>query len=279
MENPEKRIVFLHIPRTAGTTLQQIIERQYRPDQIFSLGLVVQEAIEEFKQLEEVRRVKIRMLMGHMGYGLHRYLPGPATYFTILRQPVELVTSFYYFIRRSPQHYLHEFLKSGNRSLKEYLESKVTYVTDNVQTRLLSGVWDTVPIGNCTPEVLERAKHNLREHFAVVGLTERFDETLLLLKRAFGWRNLFYTKRNVTRRRPKTGELPVSLREAITDANRLDLALYRYAEELFEEQAARQGASFAAEVRKFQIANTLLSPCTRYLRGLRRQFARLFGGT
>lgn len=42
--------------------------------------------------------------------------------------------------------------------------------------------------GQCSPEMLESAKKNLQD-FAAVGLTERYNETLILLKRAFNWHN------------------------------------------------------------------------------------------
>ncbi len=41
----------------------------------------------------------------------------------------------------------------------------------------------------------------IRAHFAVVGLSEKVDESLLLLKRSFGWKNIFYIKANVNKNR------------------------------------------------------------------------------
>ena len=38
------------------------------------------------------------------------------------------------------------------------------------------------------PAVLTAAKENLARQFIVVGLTERFDETLALLKVVLGWK-------------------------------------------------------------------------------------------
>jgi hypothetical protein len=61
----EQAVVFLHIPKTAGTTLHRIIERQYKPGQLYSVGLVEGESLEELAKLDEVRRAEIRMLRGH----------------------------------------------------------------------------------------------------------------------------------------------------------------------------------------------------------------------
>ena len=49
--------------------------------------------------------------------------------------------------------------------------------------------------------MLERAKRNLDEHFSWLGMTERFDESLILLRRTFGWRDVRYVSRNVSRSR------------------------------------------------------------------------------
>ena len=77
---------------------------------------------------------------------------------------------------------------------------------------------------------------NLREHFAVVGVKERFDETLVVLARAFGWSDVSYERQNVTENRLAAEDLPESAVEAILDANRFDAALHKLARSLLEEK-------------------------------------------
>jgi hypothetical protein len=67
---------------------------------------------------------------------------------------------------------------------------------------------------------------------AVVGLTERFDETMLLLKKVYGWRMPFYERRNVGRHRLRKQDLSADVIRQIAADNRLDVALYAYAQEL-----------------------------------------------
>ena len=55
---------------------------------------------------------------------------------------------------------------------------------------MLSGL--TEPFGEVTDEMLEQAKHNLREELVFFGLTERFDESLVLAKRRLGFRSILY---------------------------------------------------------------------------------------
>ena len=251
-------IIFLHIHKTAGTTLHRVIERQYRPEQIWTLD--EQNGFDDLVSLTEAQRARIRMLRGHMEFGLHEFMPATTTYFTLLRQPIERVISFYYFIRRNPNHYHFEPIVNQDLSLGDFLATRQNKMMDNGQTRVLAGARNNdYPIGACTPDLLALAKQHLRDHFSVVGLMERFDETLLLLKQAYGWRNVRYVRQNVTTSRPLQADLPPSTLDLVAEYNQLDLELYDYAAALFEEQIRKQGAQFAGQVRSFQAANRALA--------------------
>jgi hypothetical protein len=261
----QQTVIFLHIPRTAGTTLNRIIDRHYRKDFIYTLW--IDGSLDVFKELNSTRRSEIRVLRGHAGFGLHKFVPGTAAYFTILRNPIERAISYYYFIRRTPHHYCYDLATSDDMDLKGFLESKADPMADNAQTRLIAGLetGQEIGFGECTEELLEAAKRNLRENISVVGLTEEFDTTLLLLRKAFGWQRLFYARQNVSVNRPPKRALSQATLHAITDTNTLDLKLYQYAQELFKEQVRQQEASFANEVAAFQAANQRLSPLTRVI--------------
>jgi len=251
--------IFLHVPRTAGTTLHRIIDRQYSEHTDCWIGRDVRDG-PEFIRFDAARRGQIRMLRGHFAYGLHKWIPGPAAYFTILRHPIERVISFYCFVRRNPAHYAHEALLAAGTTLYQYVKSQSTPVTSNFATRMISGSWADAPREPCTQVTLLRAKRNLAERFVLIGLTERFDETLLLLKRRFGWRNVFYRQLNATRGRPSLGAVPAATRALLCAHNQLDLELYGYAEDLFNAQIEAQGPGFRLAVRRFRFANRLAQP-------------------
>ena len=251
-------VIFLHIHKTAGTTLHRVIERQYQPEQIWTLD--DQHTLDDLLRLSVAQRAQIQMLRGHMIFGLHEYMPGPSSYFTLLREPVERVISFFYFIRRNPHHYHFAPITSGNLTLKEFLELRQNNMMDNGQTRMLAGAQQyECPVGECTPDLLEAAKRNLSESFSVVGLMERFDETLLLLRQAYGWRNVRYVRQNVTGSRPLKADLPPATLDLVAECNQLDLELYEYASTLFDEQVQEQGPGFARQVRLFQTVNRSLA--------------------
>ena len=226
---------------------------------MYTLLLEVPESIKQFLALSEAERGQFKMIRGHMGYGLHQFVPHPCQYFTILRDPVERVISTYFYIKQLPSHFLYNTFKAGNLTLKDYVEGNYSTMVDNGQTRMLAGGDGNILEGVCTPEMFEQAKENLRRSFVVVGLTERFDESLLLLRHQFGWRKLFYRRKNVSLNRLGKEALEPETLEAILAMNQYDWALYEYAQSLFEEQIEKSGISFKLQIFVFMKANLLLN--------------------
>jgi len=251
---PKQPLIFLHIPKAGGTTLHGIIERQYDPSCIFSIdGTRIHESIREFTELPEEERGRLLVLKGHMSFGLHRLLPRSFSYITMVRNPVERVISNYYFLLRAPKHPLHETIKGNNISLADAVASEMFARFNNSQTKMLSGI--DVESEKEPAKLLETAKENLQKFFSVVGLTERFDETILLIKRAFAWKLPFYVKENVSKNRPGQESLSNETLEIIKKANDLDIELYEYAKGLFERKFRQQDMAFRAELFLFQCLN------------------------
>lgn len=261
-------VIFLHIPKTAGTTLYHLLERQYPPGH-FHIIADVTHHLSDFQALPPEQKAPIRVVGGHFSFGIHQHLPQSATYFTILRQPRDLVISYFYYIRSEVSHPHFHLAKS--MSLPEFLESRIDQTMSNIQTRMLAGMSGYGDYHECTPADLETAKENLRQHFTVVGLTERFDETLLLLQKAYGWQNLYYARMNVTRKKPSLSNLSADVSDAISQANQLDELLYQYATTLFQNQIEQQGPHFAQQVHTFQRHNRWLYPLRYSLWHSRRQ--------
>ena len=255
-EMRQETVIFLHLPKTAGSTLNWIIQRQYEPAAIYAFRWYFHWSLlptDEFKQLPTAQKEKIRFITGHMSFGLHEAMSGSYTYITVLRNPVDRVISSYYHILRDRKHPIHNEVIS--MSLPQYLCSGLSLDANNGQTRRLSGVGTTVPYGQCSSQMLEQAKQNIQEHFSIVGLTERFDETLILLKRHFGWKNPFYLTQNKGRNQPAREDISPDGPDLIKQYNQLDIELYQYAQEMFDAQIRQQDVSFEQEVKRFKWLN------------------------
>jgi hypothetical protein len=275
----DRTAIFLHIGKTAGWTLRQILYRnvprrqvmRVRPPMNRPRGFLNDDPLRVYAALPEAERARPRLLVSHMIFGIHESVPRESTYFTMLREPVARALSQYRHVLRRPEHRLHAEAAAGELTLERYVTGGVALEMDNGQTRALAGDVET-PFGQCTPEMLARAKHNLDQHFAVAGVTERFDEMLVALGHEFGWRNLFYVRANAA---PEGQRVPVSEadREMIRTQNALDCELYRHVVERFDEMIARD-PRFAADLRRFERGNRLYGPWGRISYGAKQAAVR-----
>lgn len=232
-----KALIFLHIPKTAGTTLNRIIEWQYSPFEIFTMDPYrIRATPERLKRLSEGRRRRLRMVRGHMFYGVHEYLPQGATYFTMLRDPVARALSTYYFILRRPLNPLHRKVKKERLTIEDCL--RLFPQRHNLQCRLIAGVKDAGPTGD--ERILDMAKENLLKSFSVVGICERFEESLMLMATTFDWEIPFYKNCKVSKTRPQMAPGTVDM---IRDYNRLDVELYEFSKGIFEESLQKKAGA------------------------------------
>jgi hypothetical protein len=141
------------------------------------------------------------------------------------------------------------------------VESGINPQLENGQVRALSGIGtglgEEVAYGECTVDMLETAKHHLEEHFAVVGLTERFNESLLMMRRLLRWSNPYYSRVKVTTHRPAVEAVPRDVLDVIRKRNRLDVELYECAVRRFDEVRRRQSLLFSIELALFSTMNKL----------------------
>jgi hypothetical protein len=241
----DRALIFVHIPKSGGMTLAAILQRHFEPPAIHGHPWSDHREID----LGDRDASRIRLLHGHVPYGSHELLSVPGDYITMLRDPVDRFVSLFYFIRSREQHELHP--EATSMSLGEFAEA-FEHHSRNHQTRLLSGALD-----DFSPATLEIAKRNLDERFSWVGLTDRFDESLLLLRRRFGWHDVWYRPVNVTPGRRPTASIEPAVADRLRELNALDVALVEHARARFDEALAREPDSFHRELAQFRSANRI----------------------
>lgn len=260
--------IFLHIPKTGGMSAQTALKWVYGPGSVHHVPSG-DHKLSQWKANEASKRVQAQDLVtGHAPYGIHRHLVGQCRYFTILRDPIKRVVSHYFYHRaRYPKSLL------SSLSLQEFLLSEHSIADPNRQVRFLSAADP-----RADPEAaLATAKNRLQHDFAAFGLTERFDESLLLFRRQLGWTRMpFYVSRNVNTNRPSIEELPKDAVEAVRAQNRLDLALYRFACERFETVWEEVAEEVEQELRCFRRWNKLVQVVAPPLLWLYRNGRQLF---
>lgn len=243
-------LIFLQPMQTGDKALSRLLREHYHPHQILHYNPHKQgEKLDYIYSLSEEEREHLRFLHGHLYFGFHQHLNQPCHYVTILRNLLSRVISLYYFIHQNSNQNLPK--TSRYATLRQYLECKCLEL-DNDQTRRIAGdISHQYAFGECTPELLEVAKQNLR-NFLVVGVTERFDESILVLTHALGLEKVLYSHSSDNSYKPKIEDVDSWDIEKIQHSNELDNSLYQYANELLDEKIQHMGDRFHVAYTFFQ---------------------------
>jgi hypothetical protein len=258
-----EKVCFIHIPKAGGTTLNHILMRNYPLGRIKTFSPSISPHFDQ-SDPKALRRKLLGYycIIGHLGFGFTQYLDKNVHLFTMLRKPVDRVVSLYYFIFQDVNHYLHQQFTQDQPTLEEFVRERFTQETSNGQTRQLASLHmkdlnfaDKVELGEAD---LAQAINNLNR-CSLVGLVDKFDLFLLLGRKLFGWRDIFYLKRNVTRKRAGVKDLSAETLRLIEKENELDLQLYSHAQALFAAQLESFAGQIYEELEQFRKMNASLS--------------------
>lgn len=253
-------LFFLHIPKTAGTTMREILQRAY--GNRLQIG-GIEHGDDRFPTDEVLTNIKNTLkdkdvYTRHLCYGLHEYLDRPYQYLTFLRDPIKRsISHFNYFLRGIKDPHLQSLAQQGI----------IAFHTDgskqwhNMQTRFLAGR-KAMMKDEIDETDLELAKQNLRDEIALLGIIERFDESLLYFQHHLNWNWPFYLKANQSKRMLKSAtlsyeDLTSEEKNVVEGANRYDLELYDYGKQLFQSRLDASPIDFESELRRFAFYNRI----------------------
>jgi hypothetical protein len=260
-------VIFLHIPKTGGRSLQNIILRNYSEDEVV---VDAHKKGDELSAWDEERKLNIRYVQGHFIFGIHSKFPQPCKYVTLLRDPIDRVISHYYYVRRSPSHPLNRMIIEEGLDLEAYVTSGICDEVQNDQARLVAGVERGALVDE--DRMLSMARENIDKHFLVAGITEQFDETLMLLKKRLELRNIYYGVRNQTIKRPLKKQISTTTLNLIAERNQADIELYDYVRAGLNRAIANEGKSFSNDIKRFKLLNRPYSDIFRFARNLKHKF-------
>jgi hypothetical protein len=146
MDPPGRRLVFLHIPKTGGTTLHHQLARGFAPEQICP---------DRFATLDRHSPAALaawRFFSGHFNFDQLRLVPAPRFVVTVLREPAERILSTYVYWRRHTAAAVAERGLAGpaiarQRSLLDFLRSPEPVVRDAIDNTMARALAGAVGIG------------------------------------------------------------------------------------------------------------------------------------
>lgn len=246
LTNGSSPLLFVHVPKTAGSSLYSVFRTMLKPAELLKLH-PGGETLLRISRLPKRHVMRLRVLYGHVDVQLARQLVPLQQCVTLLRDPVDRMVSYYAFARYMDSGRHSELARRS--SITEWMEALRLPEMDNGMVRRFSGTGQGVGFGACTRQMLERAKANLAQ-FALVGLTDRFDEFYALLASQIGLPMRSYVAAKVNAQRPLVDELSGYARARLEERNELDRELYCFGEQLFAGRLS--GSDLSAQIDEFR---------------------------
>jgi len=244
-------VINLHQLKAAGKSLEGIFYREYGEKGTCYISKVkpksecfpIAEYGKKLDAMDESEMKDIRLITGHMFYGIHNHFESNCRYISMVRNPVERLISYYYYLLKTDEIDLSRVLRKNKVTLKEFVSLEkndiealnfeehsafqLEYMLENGQCKFLSGL--NPSLGESSKIIYDKALENVDSYFTTVGITERFDESILLMGKLLNWRfPIFYTRANVTReKRGDKKEVGQDVVDLISRRNEWDIKLYQ----------------------------------------------------
>ena len=215
------KTIFLHIPKTAGTSLMHLFAGQYPRGRCLFIYSHQPEVLASSRRLVE----NVEAIFGHFSYGIHELLDVEAQYVTFLRNPIDRVISYFNHQARDRHSEFYDDILRG-LTLLDLLESRRCHQVQNHMCQIISGYGAASPLHKRS--LLDAARHNLATDFAYVGITEFSGRSALELSHNLGFRRAQQLQQFGVAQAPqlKTATVDVKTLQAINDCNALDIELH-----------------------------------------------------
>jgi hypothetical protein len=197
-----KRLVFLHIPKTGGTTLHELLAENFEPSEICT------ERQNRLWYLHGAELASFRFFSGHYDRCCEQLIPGKLKIVTVLREPRARLISLYRYLRAHTVEIIEredlEMAKAANEmTFGNFLRAamKINPASiDNTYLRTFAASlprrrWeqraedgeavDLQKLGAPIEQLIEKAKTFL-DNAAAVGILEQFDLSLNVIYSAWG---------------------------------------------------------------------------------------------
>lgn len=238
-----KPLLFLHIPKTAGTSFLVMLQNLFGDGNVLRLAMEDANIPERLAILAGGGIDEYACLNGHLPAHLFSATLDRYEAFTLLRNPIHRVMSLFRFLRHHPVEHLGSISLRPGFSFDEFIDCRSPYVHQQVHNGMTRMLCDNpaatdhkTPLFwtlSDQPAVLESAMATLGR--IEIGLVEQFEATHALLRERWGIPYALAPLRLNTTASGETETDALRLRR-IVERNTLDIALYEAAAALFAQR-------------------------------------------
>jgi hypothetical protein len=240
-----RRFFYVHVQKAAGTELRERLKRHFPAEALYPdptdgdiFAVAPQVSVRQLLARWAIRKDEIEIITGHFPYATTELLDGEFVRISVLREPVERTLSHL-------RHHRKMNPEARDLSLEEIYEDvfrpalfanhmvkMFSLTAEEIATSAERDTWAMVMRIDFTPERLARAKEHVGE-LDVLGLHDQFDDFCTQLQARFGWQlgEPLYANRTPPE------QVANSLRARIAADNAMDVELFEYARELYDERA------------------------------------------
>jgi hypothetical protein len=174
-------LFFMHIPKTAGTSLRVAIEAQperlrsvcvYPDDQFITTTRCLELGPAAFKDAD--------LIFGHFPYGFHAISNRSYRYIAVVRDPFSMIKSYYLYAKYIQKR---SYMAACSSIYEAMIKARVVDL-DNSLVRHFSNRIDPNPISE---EDLLIAKQNIRKDFLYIGTTENMKKSVRKISEIVGF--------------------------------------------------------------------------------------------
>jgi hypothetical protein len=243
-----RRVVFLHIPKCAGTSVFQPFTFYFGSARTKYVATLDDREPGRLSD-EKLKHARDALFVyGHFGFEILEKIRGDAFVFTMLRDPYDRLRSMYGYLRNRPKG------PSIEMSLDEFLASrdrKILLWSDNVMARMLAARFERSSVEGMDHDALARLAIAHLDHFDHIGFVDSFNSDLNLVAATAGMSmSRFKSRANVTNELagaspPEELVTPfnATIREMAKPLVKADLAVYEAARLRRYQMSATPGCS------------------------------------
>ena len=220
-------LYFLHLPKTAGTSLDILFKVQYSKKDMHPWDNVKFRDLQNKYESGELTPSTFKVLKGHYKYGIHTQFSKDEKfqYLTILRDPVNRVKSHIMQYLRMPNSFIYKEYQK-HKDLYRLISENKNYGFSNLQTCWIAG--ETYVPQEKFENIYELAIENIDKTFIYIGIVELFDESLFQIYKRGNWKfKPYYNSLNKSSADEKNDiKFDDKTIKLIEDINLYDIQLY-----------------------------------------------------